>query len=350
MARTENGRPRGLLVSLLLLACLLGLGAQDIVNPLIERRADPWILLHDGSYYFCASVPEYDRIEIRRAGDIAGLGGAKPVVVWKIQKRFLVEDRNIWAPELHFIDGRWYIYYAVGTSAAPYDVRIRVIENDSADPVSGMWKDLGRIDTGADTLALDATTFENRGVRYLLWGQRLTASDSSRMDLYIARMENPWKLSGKRSMIARADRDWERMDPAKLKIEGPAVLKRNGRIFVTYSTNAVDANYCMGLLEAPDDANLLDPASWTKLPGPVFRSDPEARQFGPGHNSFTTSLDGSIDYLVYHARNYERIEGYPILDPNRNTRVQPFGWDADGRPVFGRPVPDGKFPERTFPR
>ncbi|HET7839694.1 MAG TPA: family 43 glycosylhydrolase, partial [Rectinemataceae bacterium] len=143
-----------------LVAAGLGLEAQNFDNPLILQRADPYILLHsDGYYYFCATVPEYDRIELRRARDIAGLREAKPVVVWRKQRSLLGEDRNLWAPELHRIDGKWYIYYAAGTSAAPYDVRIRVIENASSDPLSGTWTDLGRLDTGRNSLCLDATSF-----------------------------------------------------------------------------------------------------------------------------------------------------------------------------------------------
>ena len=43
--------------------------------------------------------------------------------------------------------------------------------------------------------------------------------------------------------------------------EGAAVLKRNGRIFITYSGSATDSNYAMGLLTADETATLLDPES-----------------------------------------------------------------------------------------
>ncbi|HOX33195.1 MAG TPA: family 43 glycosylhydrolase [Spirochaetales bacterium] len=330
-------------LALLLVAAAVpaSLGGEGLDNPLVPRRADPYILLHtDGYYYFCASVPEYDRIEIRRAREIEGLRRAEPLVVWRA-RRGLVAERSIWAPELHRIDGAWYLYYASGTSRKPFDVRIRVLRNPSPDPLAGRWADLGKIDTGRDTMSLDATLLELRGRRYLLWAQRLSASESSSMDLYIAPLRAPDRIEGRPSMIARADRPWELRDPANLKIQGPAVLKRQGRIFVAYSTNASDARYCVGLLEADEDSDPLDPASWRKLPGPAFQSAPAARQFGPGHNSFTTSPDGRIDYLVYHARSYERVEDPVILDPNRATRVQAFTWDAEGRPVFGSPVPDG---------
>ena len=314
--------------------------AAPIANPLILKRADPYIYFHtDGWYYFCASVPEYDRIELSRSRDIAGLAGAAPKVVWRWQKKLFVEDRNFWAPELHYLDGKWFIYYAAGTSLDPYDVRIRVIENDAVDPMSGTWKDRGKLDTGRDTLSLDSTVFEQGAERYMLWAQKLTRSSSSSMDLYIARLKDPVTLGSEAAMIGRADQTWEMRDPANLKMQGPAVLKRNGRVFVAYSSNATDARYCIGLLEAKADADLLDPASWTKLPGPAFDTDADAGVYGPGHNSFTTSSDGRVDYIVYHARDYENVVGLAVLDPNRSTRVQAFSWDSSGRPVFGGRAP-----------
>ena len=123
--------------------------------------------------------------------------------------------------------------------------------------------------------------------------------------------------------------------------EGPAVLIRNGRVFVTFSASATDARYCMGLLTADENANLLDARSWTKTPNPVFATNAETRQFGPGHNSFTVAEDGVTDVLVYHARDYRDITGDPLYDPNRHTRVQKLYWNADGTPAFGVPVGKG---------
>jgi GH43 family beta-xylosidase len=330
------------LASILILALAIPPAAAEdsLPNPLVAKRADPYVLLHsDGWYYFCATVPEFDRIEIAKARDLSGLADAVPVTAWRAKRRGLAMERTIWAPELHRIDGAWYLYYASGTSLSPYDVRIRVLENRSDDPTSGVWADRGAVDTGKNTLCLDATTFEAGGTRYLVWAQRLTKSSSSSMDLYIARMASPTRLAGKAAMIGRADRPWEARDPSNLKMQGPAVLRRGGRIFIAYSSNATDARYCVGLMEAREGSDLLSAASWTKLPGPVLESDPAAGVYGPGHNSFTTSPDGSVDYIAYHARDYEKVADPAILDPNRSTRLQSFGWDAEGRPAFGRPRP-----------
>ena len=83
-------------------------------NPFIEQRADPYILRHQESYYFIASVPEYDRLEIRRSATLEGLRDAQPVVVWRKPDSGPM-SQLIWAPELHEIDGKWYIYFAPAT-------------------------------------------------------------------------------------------------------------------------------------------------------------------------------------------------------------------------------------------
>ncbi|MGO1308230.1 MAG: family 43 glycosylhydrolase, partial [Kluyvera intermedia] len=74
-------------------------------------------------------------------------------------------------------------------------------------------------------------------------------------------------------------------------------------------------------------------------PTPVFTTSYENRQYGPGHNSFTQTPEGE-DVLVYHARNYTEIEGDPLYDPNRHTRLKTVCWREDGMPDFGIPPAD----------
>ncbi|MFD8493737.1 AbfB domain-containing protein [Amycolatopsis sp. NPDC059657] len=86
---------------------------------------------------------------------------------------------------------------------------------------------------------------------------------------------------------------------------------------------------------------MLDPRSWTKSPQPVFATNEQIRQYGPGHSSFTVAEDGKTDVLVYHARDYRDITGDPLYDPNRHTRVQQLHWNDDGTPSFGVSVGKG---------
>ncbi|WP_419871546.1 family 43 glycosylhydrolase [Candidatus Pristimantibacillus sp. PTI5] len=315
--------------------------AQQFSNPVIPQRADPWVYKHtDGYYYFTASVPEYDRLEVRRAKTIGELGSAEPVVVWRKYDTGPM-SANIWAPEIHFVGGKWYIYFAAARTTETvdglFDHRMFVLENESANPLEGNWTEKGQIIANWESFSLDATSFEHGGIQYLVWAQQDPAI-AGNSNLYIAQMSNPWTISGKQVMIATPEYDWEKI--GFLVNEGAAVLKRNGKIFISFSASATDHNYCMGLLTAEATSDLLDPASWTKTAEPVFQTNEANGQYGPGHNSFTVSPDGEQDILVYHARNYKEIEGDPLYDPNRHTRAQVFGWHADGTPDFGIPVAD----------
>ncbi|MBZ0254985.1 glycoside hydrolase family 43 protein [bacterium] len=310
--------------------------AIQITNPLIEQRADPWIYRHtDGYYYFTATVPEYDRLIIRRSPTLQGLRDAEEKVIWKKHSTGIMGS-HIWAPELHFIDGKWYIYFAAGGAKDVWAIRIYVLENTSANPLEGEWRERGQIKTNWESFSLDATTFEHNAQRYLVWAQHDPAIGGN-TSLFIAEMENPWTIRGKQVMISRPEYDWEIIG---YKVnEGPAVIKRNGRIFISYSASATDANYAMGLLSAPQNSNLLDPASWSKSKTPVFKSGNGV--YGPGHNSFTTTPDGKTDLMVYHGRDYEKIPTDPLRDPNRHTRVQALTWNPDGAPHFGEPAANG---------
>ncbi|GGX85661.1 family 43 glycosylhydrolase [Streptomyces minutiscleroticus] len=317
--------------------------AVTYTNTLAEQRADPHIWKHtDGFYYFTATVPAYDRIVLRRATTIQGLTTAAETTVWT-RHTSGEAGAHIWAPEIHFIGGKWYVYFAAGAANDVWRIRPYVLECSAANPLTGAWTERGRIVLPLDTFSLDATTFVVNGTRYLCWAQNDPAVGDG-TNLYLARMANPWTIMGSPVMISRPTAPWETV--GHTVNEGPAVIQRGGRVFLAFSASATDANYCMGLLTASASADLLNAASWTKTANPVFRSNAATGQYGPGHNSFTVSEDGRSDVLVYHDRGYRDISGDPLNDPNRRTRVQKLYWRADGTPDFGIPVADGVTPVR----
>jgi GH43 family beta-xylosidase len=311
-----------------------------IVNPLVKNRADAQVFRHtDGTYYMTGSVPEYDRLVLRRSKTIAGLATAPERVLWRHEKTGPMSG-FLWAPELHLVDGRWTMYYAAGPSGGGDDVfhiRTYAVVCDGPDPMTGTWKVLGQLQTEWDSFNLDSTSFVHKGQRYLAWAQREPGIDTN-SNLYLAPLKTPLTFAAKQVRLSVPTLDWE-IRGYKVN-EAPAVLARNGRLFMTYSASATDARYCLGMLTCRDDADIMDPANWSKSPVPVFKTSVEHKVFGPGHNSFTTDERGR-DMLVYHARDYADIKGDPLFDPNRHTRVQPFRYTADGTPDFGEPVANG---------
>ena len=308
-----------------------------LANPVVLQRADPHLTFHsDGFYYFTATVPAHDRLELRRARTLDGLATAAPKTIWHTHATGPMGSR-LRAPELHFIKGKWYVYFAAdgaekGNMGA---TRISVLENTAANPLEGEWTERGQLKTNGDSFALDPTTFELRGTRYLAWAQKDPRSKGN-THLYLAKMDSPTSLTGAQVMISKPEFSWGQIRDGDN--EGPAVLVRNGRVWLTYSAAGPGADHGLGLLSADEKADLLAPASWTQSPTPVFTTNEAHGVFGPGHNSFTTASDGRTDLLVYHARSYRETQGDPLHDPNRHTRIQPFVWRADGSPDFGVPV------------
>jgi GH43 family beta-xylosidase len=315
-----------------------------IENPVVRQRADTQIFRHDQSYYMTASVPEYDRLILRRAPTLAGLGSAEEVVVWRRPTSGRMAG-YIWAPELHFIDDRWYIYFAAGDGDEKFRIRTYVLRCLGADPLSARWEVMGQLETPWDTFTLDSTVFVHRGTRYLCWAQGEPGIQTN-SNLYLAPLATPTTLSRPPVRLSVPTLDWE-IQGFKVA-EAPALLTRNGRVFLTYSASATDARYCLGLLTAPADADIMNANAWVKSPEPVFVSSSATSVYGPGHNSFTVDEAGR-DVLVYHGRDYEKIKGDPLFDPNRHTRIQRLYFRPDGTPDFGIPVGNGPLPHRFSP-
>lgn len=305
-------------------------------EPFIIQRADPYVYRHtDGSYYFTASVPEYDKIVLRRADTLLGLKDAQETVIWK-RHRSGPMSKHIWAPELHYLYGKWYMYFAAGERDDVWKIRPYVLECTGEDPMTGEWKEKGKMKSAPDdefsfhAFSLDATVFENKGKYYYVWAEKVSVGKAI-SNLYIARMAEPDRLATAQVLLTTPDYDWERQ--GFWVDEGPAVIKKNGKIYLTFSSSETGANYCMGMLSASEDTDLLDPKSWIKERYPVVKSDFEKGIYGPGHNSFTKDEEGN-DICVFHARTYEKVEGDPLYDPNRHAMLMKLKWDEKDRPVF----------------
>lgn len=306
-------------------------------EPWILQRADPYVYKHtDGNYYFTASVPEYDRIVLRRSTTIAGLADAEEVTVWTKHEKGIMSI-HIWAPELHYLDGKWYIYYSGGDVDDVWEIRPYILECADEDPMTGTWIEKGKIERAEgdvfsfEAFSLDATVFENRGRHYYVWSEKVSVYPQI-ANLYIAEMENACKLKTVQVLLTTPDYDWERI--GFWVNEGPAVIHHDGKIYLTYSASETGPDYCMGMLSADEDSDLLDPRSWTKERYPVLQTDVSKGIYGPGHNCFTIDEAGD-PIMVYHARTEEKIEGNPLYNPNRHAMLMKIRWQEEtGRPIF----------------
>ncbi len=304
-----------------------GQDQTTFTNPLLPQGPDPWVLFHDGLYYYTHTMG--DRITLWKTPHLSELSQAESKTVWQPPAQG-PNSRDIWAPELHYLDGRWYLYYTATDQANPGDDtrHVFVLENSAADPLQGNWQDKGKVNTQYP--GLDGSVFEYKNKRYFLY----SAYVGPQSNLFIAEMINPWTISDTQIEIARPTYDWEKYDNREI-LEGPEFLEgKNGKVFIIYSGSACwDDHYTLGMLTASGNSDLLDPDSWKKSPEPVFSVSEENGVYGPGHNGFFKSPDGKEDWIVYHAKSAPNGEC-----TGRNVRIQPFIWNADGTPNFGIPV------------
>lgn len=306
-------------------------------QPFIEQRADPYIYRHtDGKCYFTASVPEYDRIVLRESDTLAGLREAPEKTLWTKHESG-PQSLHVWAPEIHYLNGEWYIYYAAGDKDDEWAIRPYVLKCTGKDPMNDAWIEMGMIKASDDdpfsfhAFSLDATIFEQNGVYYYIWAEK-TGVGKQISNLYIARMESPVKLATAQVLLTTPDYDWERI--GFWVNEGPDILEHGDKLFLTFSASETGIDYCMGMLYADKDADLLDPGAWTKLRYPVLQTDADKGIYGPGHNCFVKADDGDTDLCIYHARQYDEVLGNPLYDPNRHAMVMRMEYDAKGFPVF----------------
>jgi GH43 family beta-xylosidase len=291
---------------------------------------DPWVVVHEGGAMLLVSSARNDRqIVIKRFSDLRRMDSNEETVIWDPRGKGDHADQ-IWAPELHRVAGKWYVYYAA-CDGENQNHRMYVLE---ADHPLGPYREMGKIcDPRHDTWAIDMTVLEHDGGLYALWSGWEGESDYFPQNLYIAPMSDPWTISGERRLISRPEHDWE-MSVAPIN-EGPEILHNAGqnKLFVVYSADASWSQaYKMGMLELVG-SDVMDPASWRKLPQPIF--------IGGGHGCFIE--DGSGRHLVYH-RKMSPEPGWA----DREIRSQRFIWDADGYPVFARTAGEAEDREARF--
>jgi Predicted beta-xylosidase len=329
-----------LAAGMLTLGCNSGRTAKHIrtfTNPLLPRGADPYCFYKDGYYYYTHTTGH--NLVLWKTKDITDLANAEKKVVWEPPPNTMY-SHSIWAPQIHFINGKWYMYFAAD-NGNNYNHRMYVIENASADPLEGEWVFKGKVADATNKWAIDADVFEHKGSLYMVWSG-WEGDENGQQNLYIARMKNPWTIESERVKISSPEYEWEKHGDVKNENvgqvyvnEGPQYLRHKDKIFIVYSASGCWTDYyTLGMLSIDADADLLNPANWKKHPEPVFKAAPENGVYGAGHNSFFKSPDGKEDWILYHA-NPEPGLG---CGRHRSPRAQKFTWNEDGTPNFGKPL------------
>ncbi|WP_375388651.1 family 43 glycosylhydrolase [uncultured Amnibacterium sp.] len=316
-----------LIVATTLLA-LAGCNPATFQNPIKGAGADPYVVRWHHGYYLVESRDGGIWVTRSPRDDLVGIASGTAERIWTFPTSGPA-CADLWAPELHRIGSRWFVYYAATTCDGDNaNHRMFALESATDDP-QGAFTNAGAVTDAADRWAIDGTRFRWHGIDYFVWSGWPGGSDGQQ-DLYIARMSSPTRLVGTGVRLSTPTRPFERHG-APIE-EGPQALIHDGVLRIVYSASGSwTDHYGYGMLTATSD-DLLSPRTWQKSPVPVFASDDEATS--PGHGSFVKSPDGTEDWMVYHVARY-RGAGW-----DRQIDAQRFTWSLTGAPVFGRPVGD----------
>jgi len=300
---------------------------NTFTNPIAVRGADPWVIQWQGNYYYCQA--RRGGVSVTRSARLIDIGKGRAAQVWT-PPRGTAYSKELWAPELHYLRGKWFIYVAAD-DGDNVNHRMYVLEGTSQDPQEP-FVFRGMLATPTNRWAIDGTVLQMADEKlYFIWSG-WDGTENVAQNLYIAPMSDPLTVSGERVCISRPEHDWEK-DGRPLVNEGPQVLRNGDKLFIIYSASGSWADhYCLGQLTWTG-GNVLDPKSWAKKPTPVFSGTDKV--ISPGHASFVKSRDGKEDWTVYHTAKH------PGAGWNRQVQAQRFTWNSDGSPDFGEPVAVG---------
>jgi GH43 family beta-xylosidase len=319
---------------------------STFTNPIKNSGPDPWVIYQKGWYYYMNTTG--NDLRLWRTKNIAQLSQAEVKTVYRPEAN-KPYSKQLWAPEIHYLDNKWYIYFAADEGNNLHH-RMWVIENANADPFEGEWVMKGKLTDPGDHWAIDLTVIDYKGKRYAAWSG-WENYNNEQQNIYIAELDSAWSMKGDRVLLSEPKYEWELHgqvplewqkntgEPPFLRInEGPQFLQNGDKLFIIYSANACWTDYNLGMLVFNNKGDILDPKNWKKHPKPVFVQSVENKVFAPGHNSFFKSPDGKEDWILYHA-NPTATDG---CGNRRAPHMQKFTWNKDGTPNFGTPLPKDK--------
>ncbi|TDG37506.1 glycosyl hydrolase family 43 [Pedobacter changchengzhani] len=311
--------------------------AQTFTNPLLPSGADPWSIHKDGFYYYMHTMQ--DSLVLWKTKNLADLSTAEQRTIF-LPAKGTMYSKEIWAPEIHFINNKWYVYFAAdnGDNATH---RMYVLENSALDPLKGEWVFKGKVGDDTDKWAIDGSVFYHKKQLYMIWSG-WEGDSNGKQEIFIAKMKNPYTIEGKRHKISTPQLEWELHgdlndpgNPPHVSVnEGPQILVNGKKTFLIYSASGCWTDfYALGMLTLTGK-DILSAKSWTKASQPVFKQSAKNGVYAPGHNSFFTSPNGKENWILYHA-NDQPGQGCGIF---RSPRAQKFTWNKDGTPNFGEPL------------
>lgn len=211
-----------------------------------------------------------------------------------------------WAPEVCWRDGCWWMYYSVGHGIDGHHLRVA-----RSSEMTGPFVDVGVNLTSAESFAIDPHPFQREdGQWYLYYARDVVDGERPGTHLAVGRLDHPTTLTDVRPALA-PNADWQIYERDRHMygsiqdwhtLEGPSVVHREGRYWMTFSGGAwTGPGYAVSWATAPHP---LGPWAHAPADSPALLATGPTL-IGPGHNSLVVAPDGT-DRIAFHAWNADR--------------------------------------------
>ncbi len=263
-------------------------GTSDQINnqtPL--ALGDPFIFYHEGQYY-AYGTESPDGIVVYVSDDLEHWKvSAEAKNGLALNKDDVYADRWFWAPEVYFVNGKFYMYYSA-------DEHICVA---IADSPLGPFKQEVKKPMIENEKSIDNSLFiDDDGKAYLTF-VRFTDGN----EIWIAELEDDLttiRMETLRSCL-HVSQDWE--DEMGRVTEGPFIVKHNGIYYMSYSANDYRSPlYGVGFATAKD---VMGP--WEKFEQNPILQKPKGL-IGVGHSAMFRDKDGKLR-IVFHSHHSKTV-------------------------------------------
>ncbi|MDQ3777564.1 MAG: glycoside hydrolase family 43 protein [Actinomycetota bacterium] len=298
--------------------------------------ADPFVLRHEGTYFAYGTAPFEGRtLPALRSSNL---------VDWEplgdVLEPLESPESWYWAPEVAFRDGRFHMYYSAGAEEGEGQRLRRAV----AEKPEGPFRTIGDLVDSDEPFSIDAHPFQDDDGRwYLFYCKDFLEGERVGTGIVVDRLDEPDRVGGDKRTVVRPFADWNLFAAQRAwygrtwdwyTVEGPFVLKRDGRYYCFFSGGAWrEPNYGVSYAIAEHP---LGPWEVPELERPTILQTVPDLVLGPGHASIVQSPSGEEDWIVYHAWQTDRAARLMRIDRLEWT---PDGPRCDGPSVEPRPCP-----------
>lgn len=288
------------------------------------RIRDPYIVAADGIYYMYSSTGSKDgtTVVVYKSEDLDSW--SEPVDVYKLDTSTW-KSKELWAPEVHYYMGRYYMFLSIlGKNG------LRGTEISVSDTPDGIFLPItDHPATPEDKSCIDGTLFVDGDTPYIVYSRDWPDNYVAERDVYVGQIcatqltrDLKERVGDPFVLFESSEVPYSAAAPAHTKYRGEWLYRygsdapfinrlRDGRIFLTWSPIPNNNYVVLGAVSE----NIRGP--WTHIDVPLFDEN-------GGHAMFFNGFDGQRKMCMHQPERYplERAVIFDVIETSDGLRIK----------------------------